>query len=93
MDSFIGILGAYSGICIIIFLFFAILWFVVSLILRPLIIWYFKINTMIEYQESINSHLSELVSQNEKLLMVLSKQSHSMFSDDTYKDHERYMPK
>ena len=32
MDSFIGILGAYSGICIIIFLFFAILWFVVSLI-------------------------------------------------------------
>ena len=77
----------------IIFLFFAILWFVVSLILRPLIIWYFKINTMIEYQESINSHLSELVSQNEKLLMALSKQSHSMFSDDTYKDHERYMPK
>ena len=91
MDSFIGILGAYSGIFI--FLFFAILWFVVSLILRPLIIWYFKINTMIEYQESINSHLSELVSQNEKLLMALSKQSHSMFSDDTYKDHERYMPK
>lgn len=94
MDGILGFVASYAGICIVIFLFFAILWFFVLLILRPLILWYLKINTCIRNQEKTNAYLSNLVSQNEKLLKEISKRSQDSSSNDPYKsEHEKYMPK
>ena len=97
MEDFSLLLGGYVGICIIVFLFFALLLFVVLLILRPLILWYFKINKSIHNQEIMNGYLSTIVEQNEKLLQqrnsISSSNSYNNSSDSYNSDHERYMPK
>lgn len=94
MEQFIGLLGGYAGICIFIFLFFAILWFIVFLILRPLVMWYLKINTIINKQEIANEYLSKLVEQNNVLIKHLSKQEHNSTHEETYnREYEKYMPK
>ncbi|MFA6933447.1 MAG: hypothetical protein WCQ30_07455 [Bacteroidales bacterium] len=94
MDVILEFVASYAIICIVIFLFFAILWFIVLLIFRPLVLWYLNINTCIRNQEETNAHLSNLVSQNEKLLKELSKRSQDSSSNDTYKsEYEKYMQK
>lgn len=94
MDKLIVFLGGYAGIFIAFSLFFTILWFIVLLILRPLILWYLKINNIIKEQELTNGYLSQIVSQNESLRRELSRQNRNTSSSDTYQsEHTKYMPK
>lgn len=94
MNEIVALFTTYVGLCLIICLFVAIVWFIVLLILRPLVMWYLKINTIIENQEVTNGYLADLVSQNENLLKELSKQKRDADRDNnSLKEHERYMPK
>ena len=92
MEDLIAVITGYAGVCIVIFLFFAILWLIVLIILRPLVLWYLKIYSIVGNQKQINDYLSELVSQNKKLIDILSKQQYKN-TDTNSSEHERYMPK
>lgn len=92
MENILALITAYAGVCIVIFLFFAILWFIVLILLRPLVLWYLKIYSMIDNQKQMNDYLEELVSQNEKLIDILSKQQYNN-TETSNRDYERYMPK
>lgn len=92
MENLLALITAYAGVCIVIFLFFAILWFIVLILLRPLVLWYLKIYSMIDNQKQMNDYLEELVSQNEKLIDILSKQQYNN-TETSNRDYERYMPK
>lgn len=94
MENFIGLISAYAGVCLLVFLFFAVLWFVVFLILRPLVIWYLKLNTIVTNQEIMNGYLSELVRQNEELKKELARYQRNNSSSSAHaNEYERYMPK
>lgn len=78
---------------------FLLFYFLFLLIGRPFVIWYLKLGRIVNNQEYVNGYLSELVSQNEKLIKELSKQRHNIDSFDLRredlhrKENERYMPK
>lgn len=92
MENLLALITTYAGVCIVVFLFFAILWFIVLIVLRPLVLWYLKIYSMTDNQKEMNDYLSELVSQNKKLIDLLSKQ-HYKNTDASNKEYEKYMPK
>lgn len=92
MESLIALITTYAGVCIVVFMFFAILWFIVLIVLRPLVLWYLKIYSMIDNQKQMNDYLFELISQNRKLIDILSKQQYKNTCTDN-KEYERYMPK
>ena len=56
----------YLGVLFLYVLFCAIFGIIVSLIFRPYVLWYFKINKRIELQEETNHILNEILSQNVK---------------------------
>ena len=56
--------------------------------------WYLKINTIVENQQIMNGYLSEIVSQNEKLLKKLHNQiNKTEISETDKREYEKYMPK
>lgn len=78
--SFLGSL--YVGIILLYIIFCLIFGVVVSLIFRPYILWYFKINKSLQHQEETNRLLKE----------IASKQSPSP-SRTAERDYSSYMPK
>lgn len=83
MNSLASFLASlYIGI-ILLYVFFGIIFgVVVSLIFRPYILWYFKINKRIKLQEETN-----------KLLNEISSKRTSSTSIKTERDYSSYMPK
>ena len=72
----------YIGIILIYVIFGVIFGIVVSLIFRPYILWYFKINKRIKLQEETNRLLEEKLSSKAPLL-----------THEIERNHSSYMPK
>ncbi len=82
MSNGATLLGAYIGIILLYVVMGVIFGVVVSLIFRPFVLWYFKINKRIKLQEETNRLLNEISSKKMPQTSIQQKT-----------DYSAYMPK